>query len=530
MSTSPSQPRSEARKALLAIAALLSSAILHILLTPFAEDDSFIHMRIARSLATRGVPYFDLHVPLSASSSPLWVFVIAPLAWLEHSMPVGIALLNSLIVVGACATVRALVQQIRPNTSRTELITLTSLTAAILFPSSVGLMETPLAVLLFSGGALLLLKGSPWWCVCTLLTIFVRPEMLLYAGALCGVRLCTGLPLQLRELVAGLATLLAILGTYAYYFGLTLPHSIAAKSVVYSLTVQEAVKLLLFALYGEWIARHIVPVSLLIAVVGCAVASWRPQAPRIDSAISSRSLVYGTLVAAIAVLIAYTMRRVFVFPWYTPLFILPIALSAVVAVGNQVLGYRVALWSMLLPVVLKAITVVTGVFIPSTSPMFASGARTMTLSTIGQALYASSPEARILAPEIGALGFAFQGDVIDGVGLTYPAALRFHPLAVPLQRGSGFLGSVPGGLVREVAPEFVVGLPSLLHDAIRTGALDSYVRYSLPIIGGSLLRSERALTVWGNPSVDLYVKGSHMLSPQLKNFLSSNHVSVSEHD
>jgi hypothetical protein len=70
----------------------------------------------------------------------------------------------------------------------------------------------------------------------------------------------------------------------------------------------------------------------------------------------------------------------------------------------------------------------------------------------------------IAAPEIGALGWAFRGRILDGDGLASPEVLPYHPLRVPDERPSGGVGSIPGRAVAALQPDLLVAMEVLAAD------------------------------------------------------------------
>jgi hypothetical protein len=61
-----------------------------------------------------------------------------------------------------------------------------------------------------------------------------------------------------------------------------------------------------------------------------------------------------------------------------------------------------------------------------------------------------------MTSEIGALGYSFQGYISDGVGIASPAAIKYHPMAVPQERSHPGLGAIPPRFVRERKPDLIL--------------------------------------------------------------------------
>jgi hypothetical protein len=98
-------------------------------------------------------------------------------------------------------------------------------------------------------------------------------------------------------------------------------------------------------------------------------------------------------------------------------------------------------------------------------------ARTRTYLRIGTVLAERCPGSIVAAPEIGALGWTFDGKILDGEGLASPEVLPFHPLKVPDERPTGGLGSIPGRAVAALRPDVVVSMEVFSTDFTRKAAI-----------------------------------------------------------
>ena len=65
------------------------------------------------------------------------------------------------------------------------------------------------------------------------------------------------------------------------------------------------------------------------------------------------------------------------------------------------------------------------------------------------------PVASVMASEIGALGYFFDGKVMDAAGLVSPSALPYLPVPLPLRPGPT-AGAIPLGYVLDATPDAVV--------------------------------------------------------------------------
>lgn len=170
------------------------------------------------------------------------------------------------------------------------------------------------------------------------------------------------------------------------------------------------------------------------------------------------------------------------FPWYAPLYILPAALSVIwlVGVAPRIVTAAAAIL-LLAPTVLLAERIVVGAYdntrVPN--PLYPA-ARVQQLLAVSSALESVCPDCVLLAPEIGAPGYAFDGHIVDAVGLVSPAALGYHPMQVPDERANRLLGSIPVGLVEETDPDFVVSLSGFATSLLSSKAAKGYQTLTCP--------------------------------------------------
>ena len=61
----------------------------------YAEDDAYIHFRIARNFAQYDRPYFNLNEPVYATSAISWTLLVAFLFKIFGPLPKTVAVVNS---------------------------------------------------------------------------------------------------------------------------------------------------------------------------------------------------------------------------------------------------------------------------------------------------------------------------------------------------------------------------------------------------------------------------------------------------
>jgi hypothetical protein len=137
------------------------------------------------------------------------------------------------------------------------------------------------------------------------------------------------------------------------------------------------------------------------------------------------------------------------------------------------------------------------------SPWLMENARTRTYLRIGTDLADRCSGVVVAAPEIGALGWTFDGKILDTEGLASPEVLPFHPLRVPDERPSGGLGSIPGRAIAALRPDVVVSMEVFSTDFVRKSAtLPELSDYALwwkePVFADDLHLPNLPAALWGS--------------------------------
>lgn len=486
-------------------------AVLHVRLIPYAFDDAYIHVRIAQHLLSHGEPYFNLGEPVMASSSPVWTLVLAALFAPGTPPMMSIAVINS-VVTALCVRVYAdLLRTIADGVVPWlwgDLV-VAALLVPILAPASLGLMETPLAVLLTGIGLLLLQNRRPLAFTAFALAAFVRLEfgtvLVIFAAAALRTR-----RFRLREVLLYTSIGALPLAAYDLYFFRTLvPHSVYAKSRGYDLTFGEVA----FTIPGWPFPNPAYRMALFVTAVAIA---W--------DCVARRSVPWMARIAflgGVAIVATYVATRALVFSWYVPLFLTLItwpllaALTSASPKRTRPLMYRAICLGVVLtlagPSVGSFVRFVRGALVnPAYAPSFGEGARVQSYMAAGRRLAAEFPRSRVMTSEIGGLGFAFSGAIDDGFGLVSPAALKHHPLRVPEDRRSGGLGAIPPGYIAEVNPPLILSYDIFVEAFLRSPLQERYIRSELPIWTDRDVAYARAAGIptefWGIRSLTLFVR------------------------
>ena len=496
------------------LAALLFACLLpvHLALQRYAFDDAYIHVRIAQNLLERGEPYFNAGEAVNASSSAGWTWVLALWFAVVGDRPATLGVLNALLAAaGAVVWVRLVVPT---RGTRSPLIPVLAACGyvALVLESSVGCMESPLALLLVGIGLQLhAQRRAPALCVFAAAS-FVRPELvvLLAVFALHAVLVARSRPLPSAAWIA--SGLLPFMLYELWFFGSLVPHTARAKTVVFSLTWRQTAE------------------SLIAALAPWPAAPWLPQSPRSRAVYLALAavLILAGLIAAVrggepgprrtacllaafcgaSILGAYFANRVFLHAWYVPLFTVPLlfGLAAALLPVRSRAGLAGLALAVLPFLAQGAQTALASVTTPALYERFVTGARVRRYVALGRELYAAHPGARLLTSEIGGLGYGFRGTVLDGVGLISPEALPYHPLRVPEERSDGGIGAIPPRYVAATMPELIVSHPVFVQALLRDHVLAAYESFSVPLWLDEDRRRAGDPSLWGSKELLVWVR------------------------
>ncbi|MBK7877340.1 MAG: hypothetical protein IPJ77_16645 [Planctomycetes bacterium] len=381
-------------------------------------DDAFITYRYAKNLAEGAGMVFNPGAawePVLWTTTPLYGFVLGMLAHLPFDLvDVSRALNIACDVASAALIARAFGLRRLPATL--------GVLAFAAFPElariSVGGMEAPVFALLALAASSLLFAGRVAWAgVFAALACTVRPEGVLLVGV-CGLELLRRPRALLAFGVPVAAIGLATIAILNRAYGFPIPQSVLAKSHMKAGAWERVEPIL-----SQSFAPHaLMWIAFPIALLGFVELLRRPGPLR-------SFVAFGLAITA-----SYLTARPHVWGWY---FYVPLASTLLaLAAGCEVVFERWlrarASWIELraprvfAPVALAGVAIVSLSWpTPVTSRVYAP------MHAWARAVSAREPEARILASDIGAIGWAWDGTVLDSEGLTWPPALDYpHPNAI----------------------------------------------------------------------------------------------------
>jgi hypothetical protein len=314
--------------------------------------------------------------------------------------------------------------------------------------------------------------------------------------------------------------LLPLLAYDLYFFHTIVPQSIIAKSTIYSITWLHSLTrgvLLAFpvAFYEHPYLFFVVALVLLIGIwitsAMILVRNWQ--------AWQSRWVALFTI-WSVVIFGSYLAGRTLIFEWYTPLFMIPLLLAITLCASQGIfprngismgLQWLVFLFDLLLFVQFCYAAILD----PGEYVLFESGARVKTYLETGRLLYEEYPNATLLTPEIGGLGYTFRGEILDAVGLASPDALQFHPMDVPGERPRGDLGTIPPEYVERHRPDLIVSFDSFAQALLVSKAASQYNLVRIPVyLPEDRIYAEHD-TIWGNTYLRIYVRKDLPLSEEI---------------
>lgn len=225
---------------LVAIFLVVLAIILHLRLYQYAFDDAYIHFRVARNLFETGTPYYNPGEMIKVSTSSGWIvyltslYAVARLIRIDHSFPLIVGLMNAIISLCAMVVYTKIIEAIlKKELSAILRASFQFPFLMLLLPSSIGLMETPLAILAAGLGIYLLIKAKPSGFALLGAAVYIRLELLLLL-ILTGIFIIVRKQLGAQKIIGYTAIGIVPLIIFDLYFYHTvIPHPIVAKSMLY---------------------------------------------------------------------------------------------------------------------------------------------------------------------------------------------------------------------------------------------------------------------------------------------------------
>ena len=451
---------------------------IHLRLLPYAFDDAYIHFRIARNFVEYGVPYYNPGEMVMASSSSVWTLLLSFIFRFAPS-PLSVAILNAILI-----TIGAFVfQKLFPSYGLLSAF----LYIAFMITPSIGLMETPLAILLFGLAILLFPIKHKISLILFGILPFVRIELVFASALFIGYGVIKNqFSLRSAFLFAGIGAA-PFLVYDIVFFHTVIPNTVNAKLSGYDISSIDTILSILSQFFpgsgflGGLIVLLLTPLFILLLFLS------HPHPAQ------SNSLLF---ISGIMVIALYIVGRPLIFPWYAPLF----TISLILPVINSITSSKTKSASVLIFVIsLPLIFILSKILLSSTiNPAYLDeyngGSRVTKYIEVGKRLYKAYPTARLMTSEIGGLGWGFEGEVIDGFGLASPSAIPYH------KESSGSVGTIPTQFIQNDLPEIIVSHDIFIKRFDESETASNYIHLTEPIF------LDRDGELWGGTNLNIYIR------------------------
>ena len=502
--------------------ALASFAIYIRLFFSYPIDDAYIHLRIARNFVEHGQPFFNSGEKVMGSASHLWVNLAALLISLE---PKHLEYLRYPIFLFCSGTYFCCVSLLRWKFSPLKAAVIAcALIHFVSLSSSTGMMEVSLAMLLYFG-CLVCYTKKQWLAVGFLssLAIWTRPEFSIFFVTI--LFYAKDRSAQKKILLGFFPAATLYLFYVFYYFGTIIPFPAISKQHVFKTTALSNFGNGAGATVLEinWISRLLTMIgvnfhgwnnffSMTVFLFFAGYLLWRSMQNGIAS------WVRVTVISSLLLQLLYTGRGTTIFPWYVPLYLLPLGLASFLLLEKKFLLTYLLAGSLCYPVPVEIglrniyALITTKVYLQEN---YRLGGRVQQYLKIGEMLQQKMPNATVMTPEIGGLGWAFHGKIIDSAALVSPDFLKYYLNQTAKQAIERFFVRIPLAAIQEFNPDMIVGLnvwTTEVANAIKTGQLRGYhLVKSYPIVPPEQLRVGESVTFWGSSSIEVYAKNGTLL-------------------
>lgn len=502
---------------------LISTLILiHVQLHQYAFDDAFIHFRIARNFLETATPYYNANEAVKVSTSSGWtIFLtillgIARLLHINGNFPLIISIINAIITFSGMLVYTKTLERLwkHPIRLSTKLLFQIPL-LVLLLPSSIGLMETPLALLLAGLGIYFLTSSKPVGLGFIGIAVYVRVELTILL-LLVSFVLFIRKQFKAKHIIGLGLGITPFLFYDLWYFKTIIPHSIIAKSTVYSLTALQSAMYILFLSFPTisssgygLAASSLLFLSTLAITTNLVIQGWR----RRDNNTWHRVFyLWGTCTIA-----AYILGHSQVFDWYKAIYTIPLFVSSFLFIKDprNVAGKVIHYVIFILFAISLITTIYASIYNPSAFGYFMGGSRVKVYLHIGEVLHDEYPDARLLTSEIGGLGYSFEGRIIDAAGLASPDALEFHPMKVPEERANSDIGAIPPNYVKATMPELIVSYDHFAHALMMDEIIQHYNVTRIPAYLPEDAVYSQSKTIWDSKYLRVYIRRDLPLSERI---------------
>lgn len=498
----------------------------HLRLRIYAQDDAYIHFRIVRNWVEYGVPYYNPSERVMATSSVGWTIVLYGIAQASRlfriaDLPTWTAVFNVTVTGLGALVYLSLLRRISATPLRVFVLIFFVVTyLSQIIKTSLGLMETPLAILMTGLGLLGLMTGKPYSMIIFGVIPFFRLELVVVSG-LAIVYALVVRHWSLKTLGYLILGALPFLLFDIIFFNQIIPNTMRAKSIIYSLSYLDVVSQVARKNVDDIsLLGHFYPFtttlglvyafySLLVLASWIAIVTYREIRRLIRKSwieVDFAALFFA--VWCMTVLLAYILAQTLLFPWYIPLYVIP---GLLVISHTLSTSYQKLLSLIITPFLLvQTLGLIQLPLAVAVSPIyyqdFGMGVRARQYLDVGRKLYACYPQARLMTSEIGGLGYEFRGYILDGVGLVTPEALPYHPLSIPDERSHGSMGVIAVQFIIDKNPEIIVSYDALIDKFTDNPAAERYILINLPLLTEEDLKITGRVVILNSTALNLFIR------------------------
>lgn len=503
----------------------LASSYIIFRLSIFAFDDAFIHFRIAENFASSGNPYYNLSDPILSTSSFIWTIFLAIICLVPFSIILKVTIINIFSIIFGALIWYQILEIISEHKIPIIIGSIFILSYfGIFLPSATGLMETPFAFLVLGVSIILILKEKKNGWLLLGVTIFLRLE-LIFLVLLFNLKFLKRNRNQ--NLLIFIIPIFVLSMILFYFFHTIIPNTAVAKNIVFDLDKIDVFTKAVFSLFPDqnyqflqnhrlsflkenWIIFFLVLV--LFSFIGIPWKTFLKQ--------KNRSLGVYFILSGLLILFVYIFNGVNIHAWYIPLFAFPIILGIYsMTFPRQPLTLLLAMVLSIIPIsnlVSYSIATFNDV---NNLPSITERARVLRYLEVGEVLAKHIPNKTLLTSEIGGLGFSYRARIFDAVGLISPSALKYHPMKVPEQKSSLYIGAIPTGFVKEVNPDIIVSYPIFVEEFDSSEYRNNYNKLIVSSVTKSLKHVLKQNRVWGSNHLFVYFKKDILIPNNLRYLL-----------
>ncbi|MBA4387180.1 MAG: hypothetical protein C0404_04305 [Verrucomicrobia bacterium] len=503
---------------LLAVAACIVPLLAHLLCQVLPDDDAYITFRYARNFIEGHGLVYNEGERVFGISSPLYLLWLTAVAGTTGAPIEVVAVRCNVIFYLLSALGTFLV--LKHSTGRMSIAVAGLLPYAFhpgLMKLSLGGMEPFLFVSILQFSLLAAFRGRlATASVLAGLSALARPEGLL---SMAGILLFVNLRDWRKIMVCLLLFAVPILAwaiPATVIFGTPVPHSIVAKSLpLYPLPEGYATGMMLQG-FDRWAWATLLAgldARLRFFVVILSGAAIMLGSLLQDSAARLRSTA--CLVLMVVFFAFYAITNPLLLEWYWPHLLVFLMISLLAGLGGwsafalEAIRYRGEALKALAPA--AALLWITMLVIHAWSGVTSLGGRpwnvgrdtdptvlrTITYKEAGEFLngLVTAPST-VAAPEIGALGYAYRGRILDVCGLVSPQAIRYLPVSGE-ERGSPEISAISTKLVEDLAPDYIVTMDVFAFKSI-------YSNRQFRVDYEQVEKLELPMELWGCRSVRVW--------------------------